>query len=430
MKEDTISGSYQLHEKIDRPLTIRLNNDQTLSIIDEEANEDYAYVKGKRITFYNSAYGSNDGKLTYLIDEIESIKESDISYVLVTTTDGQHFEHRMRNAPSTNTPIDFSMIRYQNPSYTDVVLMMHHVFSDPERFFFKDVLTGRLCIDMALLGKRGYEPLQGMKNNPQLSEIRLELEKQFQTITTKYGQNTVRFTPNKSDVNDVMHHFAQKNERNLFLETIRRVEWDGVKRVSRFLYECGGRAKGLNESQELEYLAAVIWALMLGVIEKNKNPTHQPVPVVPILMGPQGCGKSTVCRRLGGKFYTSTHESFDNSKAFFETIEGGVIVELKESTQFQSDGSEKIKAFIDGTELKYRKSYAEESSERIVRYCLIGTTNDETVLSDSTGNRRFFPVFMNIEKATIPPFYRTNEEIAQMWAEVLEAYNNGCRWSD
>lgn len=363
--------------------------------------------------------------------DVQHIKESmDIGYIIVEMANGQIYEIRKQDMKSINVPVDTSLIDYRSPAYSDVMTMFGLVYPEPQQYFFKDVITDRLYIDLAIFGRRGVRPLQGMKNNPELSQIRLDLEKQTKTVQSSYSSITYRFKPTKSDVNDVMHHLALANERNLFIETHRRVAWDGIARVNDFFYESGGRAKGLSNGQETDYLRSVLWAFLLGVIEKNMNPDHEPIPVVLVLMGEQGAGKSTICRKLGGAFYTSTHESFEDSKHFFESVEGGVIVELKESTQFKQDGSEKIKAFIDGTELKYRKSYAEESSKRVVRFSLIATTNDETVLSDSSGNRRFFPVFLDVSKALIPPFYRTEDEMNQMWAEVIEAYNNGARWSD
>lgn len=363
--------------------------------------------------------------------DVQHIKESmEIGYIVVEMANGQIYEIRKQNARPIETPVDTTSINYRNPIFADVLTMFELTYPEPGQYFFYDVITDRLYIDLAIFGKRGIKPLQGMKNNPELSQIRLDLGQQTTTIQKGYGSITYKFDPSKSDVNDVMHYLAMSNQRNLFIETHRRVAWDGIKRVDDFFYESGGRAKGLSGSQETDYLRSVLWAFMLGVIEKNMSTDHDPIPVVLVLMGEQGAGKSTICRKLGGAFYTSTHESFENSKQFFESVEGGVIVELKESTQFQQDGSEKIKAFIDGTELKYRKSYAEESSKRAVRFSLIATTNDETVLSDSSGNRRFFPVFLDVSKAVVPPFYRTEDEMNQMWAEVIEAYNNGARWSD
>ena len=363
--------------------------------------------------------------------DVQHIKESmEIGYIIVEMANGQTYEVRKKGVNPIQIPVDMSEINFRNPTFEDVRTMFYQTYPEADQCFFYDVITDRLYIDLAIFGKRGIKPLQGMKNNPELSQIRLDLCKHTKTVQKPYRVDVQKFNANKSDVNDLMHFMATSNERNLFIETHRRVAWDGIERVDQFLYESGGRAKGLTGGQEEDYLKSILWAFMLGVIEKNMNLDHDPIPVVLVLMGEQGSGKSTICRRLGGAFYTSTHESFEDSKHFFESIEGGVIVELKESTQFQQDGSEKIKAFIDGTELKYRKSYAEESSKRVVRFSMIATTNDETVLSDSSGNRRFFPVFLDVSKALVPPYFRTEEEMNQMWAEVIEAYNNGHRWSD
>ena len=54
-----------------------------------------------------------------------------------------------------------------------------------------------------------------------------------------------------------------------------------------------------------------------------------------------------------------------------------------------------------------------------------GTTNDDTFLRDRTGNRRFWPIGVDIENALYSVFTLSRADIDQIWAEAVSWYRQG-----
>ena len=416
---------------IESPLCPDVRDDGEIHLIDEVANEHYGKFVGKNLILDNGPVGE-EGSLIVPIRSIDSIYEGDVGYIHIRYKNGKITTHRMVGTQVEPNPIVFSKISYKHPNLNDHIEMIKKALPNCMDCLYVDVLNDRDMIDCYMLGRDGVVPLDPQQtNNVILSEVSLFLEREYHTVSFSNGlQKEERFTPKRAFVLEALLYLAKQRERNPFIDCIRRIPWDGVNRLDSFLYESGCRAPVLSKEDESWYLSTIMKSWLLGILERNLNPDYEPIPFVMLFMGEQGSQKSTICRKIGMKWYKSTHISFKDSKKFFENVQGSVLVELKESTQFAEDSVEQIKAFIDEVELNYRKSYAAESSQRAIRFSMAGTTNNQQNLRDSSGNRRMFPVIMTLSNAIIPPRNRSDEEILQMWAEALEMYNKGARWAD
>ena len=95
------------------------------------------------------------------------------------------------------------------------------------------------------------------------------------------------------------------------------------------------------------------------------------------------------------------------------------MCEIEELAAFQKSTIEDIKSFISAIVDIYRASYGKRI-ERHPRQCVfIGTTNNYEFLKDQTGNRRFFPITTDKNKATKSPFDDLTQDIVQqMFAEA------------
>lgn len=87
---------------------------------------------------------------------------------------------------------------------------------------------------------------------------------------------------------------------------------------------------------------------------------------------------------------------------------------------------EATKHFLSKTEDIYRVAYGRRTS-RFPRQCIfIGTTNDREFLRDKTGNRRFWPIDVGIQKPKKSVFIDMDDyEVSQIWAEAVELYKSG-----
>lgn len=430
MKDD-LTLELSLYDKLINPLSLQTNDEGITEIMDEEVNEIYGRVVKDRIIMYNAPYNDESGEqgLSYNIADIESIQEGEIGEIRITLNDGRTFYHNEKE--TIDAPIvDLSSIDLTKNDFINTKKLLYKVYPNIEKCIFIDVHQDKMFIDLKLFGRQGVVQFGGLRNNPELTEICCRLEQETQTfITNKGEQKTIRFTASKSNVHDILFLIGNAHKRNLFIERIRRVEWDGNQRIKYFLHESGASCRGLTYEHQAEYLNIVMSGILLSVLERNLDPDYKPIQFIPIFVGGQGAGKSMLCRIIGLKrWYRSSNTSFNDTKRFYETVEGGVIVELKESTQFKEDSMERTKAFSDEVELRYRKSYATDSSSRRIMFTMIATTNNETLLTDYTGNRRFYPVYIKYSDAEVKIEDRTEDEILQLWAEALELYKAGERW--
>ena len=150
------------------------------------------------------------------------------------------------------------------------------------------------------------------------------------------------------------------------------------------------------------------WAgqfLFLGAVTRAYEPGTK-IDEMPVLIGPQGCGKSTALRlalppERPEWFADGLHLAAD-PKARAEALQGRVIVEAAEMAGSTRAELESLKAFLSRTDdgsvrLAYRRN-----PETMLRRCVVvGTTNDSHCLpNDPTGNRRFVPIHVAAKKPT------------------------------
>lgn len=437
MENDRVS-STKLFAVVEKPLELTPIGGE-YRIEDVDANEQYAIASlsgsSARIRFYSegTADGLKHGML-YQLEEIDSIYEGKIGYVQVKTIDGSVFTHR-KNDRGEIIGFNRDEVSYTRPSADNIRAVMLHTFTNkaPE-FFYTDVINGRVMCDLAILGEDKVMAI-GDKSHYVGTSLLLELNhSEVQTIVQRNGETKrVQFNPTRGAVEDVITRWASQNQRNMFLESIRRIQWDGVDRVGTLLRDVGGICPYPGKGSE-SYLSDCMWAFLLGTIQRHVEDRYSAIPVVLVLMGGQGCGKSQFCQKLGvvagENFYGSTSESVANTRRFLESTQGSVILELTEATQFGSATAEQMKAIVDTTSLSFRDAYARDSTAHKIYYSMIATTNDMTLLSDGSGNRRFFPVVLRSDDAIIPAWDLEEYYIDQVWAQAYQAYRDGARYGD
>lgn len=234
-----------------------------------------------------------------------------------------------------------------------------------------------------------------------------------------YIENTYRlYHPTKWG--DALVQFQRERAYNPLEQKLECVEWDGVPRCKTFLNKW-------LKAEDSEYSQEVSRLIFAGGIHRLYEPGCK-FDCVPVLIGKQGSGKSTLCHWLAleDKFYNSLI-TVDGQKGS-EGLHGVWICELEElmavlSTSDHSNRAEKVKAFITRQDEYYREPYAKRS-ENHPRSCIfIGTTNKDQFLTDKTGGRRWYPVKVN---STARDLYDNEAEcrndILQAWAEMLDAY--------
>lgn len=191
--------------------------------------------------------------------------------------------------------------------------------------------------------------------------------------------------------------------------------WDGIPRVDTLLIDYLG-------AEDNEYVRAVTRKTLCAAVARVKTPGCK-FDIMLVLCGPQGIGKSTLVHRLGGEWFSDSLTISDmKDKTAAEKLQGYWIVEVGELAGLRKLDVETIKGFLSRQDDKYRASYGRVVGSHPRQSIIIGTTNAEDgYLRDPTGGRRFWPVSVPaIGKKRI--WDMTEEEVNQIWAEVLVLY--------
>jgi predicted P-loop ATPase len=143
-----------------------------------------------------------------------------------------------------------------------------------------------------------------------------------------------------------------------------------------------------------------------------------------VLEGKQGVGKSSLLKILAGEDNFSDNEIIGlNKKEQQEAIQGIWIYELAELEGLHKSDVTKVKLFASKTMDMARPAYGRSRVDRPRRCIIVATTNEDTYLRDTTGNRRFWPVWINGvvpcgDDKMLIDFEAVARDRDQLWAEA------------
>lgn len=189
-------------------------------------------------------------------------------------------------------------------------------------------------------------------------------------------------------------------------------DWDGVPRADTLLADYLG-------AEDTPYTRAVTRKTLIGAIQRVLEPGCK-FDTVLVLDGKPGIGKSTLLRKLGGKWFSDSLSLADTrDKTAAEKLQGVWIMEIGEMQGTRKADIDVLKGFLSRQVDEYRAAYG-RVVERHPRTAIIcGTTNSTTgFLRDTTGNRRFWPVPVN-GGGSLSVWDMTEETRDQIWAETM-----------
>lgn len=155
-------------------------------------------------------------------------------------------------------------------------------------------------------------------------------------------------------------------------------------------------AEYIDSPIEKKIIADVFDAWLAGCALHGLNPEHNEwsgATICPILVGPQGCGKSRftawVGQAAGKEYYNESIIDADDKDNRISLAKTWIWAADEFSGTMKKSKSEKIKNFLSRKEITERLPYAEHTQTRPRLASLIGTDNEAEPLRDKTGNRRF-----------------------------------------
>lgn len=196
--------------------------------------------------------------------------------------------------------------------------------------------------------------------------------------------------------------------------------WDGVRRVDTLLIDYLG-------ADDNDYTRAVTRKTLCAAVCRVQRPGCKFDSML-VLNGPQGIGKSTLIARLAGEWFSDSLSLNDTKdKTAAEKLQGYWILEIGELAGLRKAEVETLRSFLSRQNDIYRASFGKRATPHLRQCVFFGTTNAETgYLRDTTGNRRFWPVKTPGGKSK-HSWNLDEDEINQIWAEVLVYVNAGER---
>ena len=161
-------------------------------------------------------------------------------------------------------------------------------------------------------------------------------------------------------------------------------QWDGQNHVARLF----SRIPGIS-SEQLAYLS--IW-LRSAVAHWLQLDTMHGNEVVPVLIGAQGCGKTTFLRRLLPlqlREYYLDHLNLSNKFDKEMALTNNLLVNLDELEAIRPSQHAALKQTLSKNKVNGRPIFGKAQDDRPRYASFVSTTNNPHPLTDATGSRRY-----------------------------------------
>lgn len=188
-------------------------------------------------------------------------------------------------------------------------------------------------------------------------------------------------------IEEALLFITTQNEFHPVKDFLEALEWDGTSRVETAFKTY------LNAEMPEPYLSEVSRKFFLAMIRRIYEPGCK-FDHLPVFEGEQGIGKSSFGKILVGRewFMDGLPDLADKDAAL--NLQGIWLVEMSELSSLYRSQLEQAKAFISRETDKVRPPYGKRRID-LPRQCVfLGTTNSLDYLVDPTGNRRYWPVFV------------------------------------
>jgi putative DNA primase/helicase len=220
---------------------------------------------------------------------------------------------------------------------------------------------------------------------------------------------------NSKVAGEAVQTVARENSFHPVKDYLTALEWDGTPRLDGWLVSYLG-------AEDTPFVRASGARWLISAVARIFRPGCQ-VDHTLLLEGPQGIRKSTALRVMASDAWFTDHISHLGSKDSRIELHGKWILEIGELDRVRRGELESVKAFLTARTDHFRVPYGRRA-EDVPRSCVFAaSTNDQTPLTDETGNRRFWPV----ECGTIN-IDALSRDRDQLWAEAYKCYCEHAPW--
>lgn len=223
----------------------------------------------------------------------------------------------------------------------------------------------------------------------------------------------------RTHIDSALDVYAAERAFNPLQDYLNGLKWDGKHRLDSLFVEYLG-------AEDSPYTRTVTRKIMVAAVARAMNPGCKFDNML-VLCGTQGRGKSSILYRLSKGWFNDTVLTFEGKEAA-ELIQGAWIVEIAELNAMNRSDVSRVKQFLSQQIDRYRPAYGRNVRE-VPRSCVFfGTVNEMDFLSDLTGNRRFWPLDVDVTPGGGDVWKDlTDDTIDQIWAEAVMRWRIGER---
>ncbi len=266
-----------------------------------------------------------------------------------------------------------------------------------------NVMTGTPEYRMNAVGY-GFQPLdQAARNTMAIGALKAGIESWDKDLSRYIDSNLI---PKYEPMADYIRHLPRWNGRH---------DYAG---------ELAHRVKTDNPYWEEDFHK---WLLSMVAQWLGKNRQHGNA-IVPLLIGPQGSGKTTFCSRLLPGYlqaYFNDRLPMKNDNDIYLAMSGYALINIDEFDAMSKSQQPLLKYLLSKHDVKFRPPYGKTIQERQRFASFIATTNNRRPLVDPTGSRRFICVYADeIDNTGVINY-------DQLYAQLREELEQGRRyWMD
>jgi predicted P-loop ATPase len=257
----------------------------------------------------------------------------------------------------------------------------------------------------------GFHPLdQAARNTMAIKALKAGVDSWDKDLSRYIDSNLI---PRYYPMEDYLRHLPKWNGKKDYVgELAQRIK------TTR---SAEGRLQGKNPYWESDFHT---WMLSMVAQWLGKDRQHGNA-IVPLLIGPQGSGKTSFCHRLLPSWlqtYYNDRISMKNDNDIFIAMSSYALINIDEFDAMSKSQQPILKYLISKHDIKFRPPYGKVMEERQRFASFIATTNNLRPLTDPTGSRRFVCVYADeIDNSGTIPY-------EQLYAQLVEELQQGRRY--
>ena len=231
------------------------------------------------------------------------------------------------------------------------------------------------------------------------------------------AQKALNFNVTEGDVKAIL--VSKPPIYNPVTEFFADNEWDGVKRIDSYI-DC------IHPRRESNRFFFKKW--IVGMIHNWVNESKVVSPLTLVMVGQkQGVGKTTFIRNIMPQAladYYIESKLNHNDKDSVKLLTQALLLSDDEFGGKAHKEAEAFKELSDKAEVTMRVPYGTHNETFRRRAALAGTTNNNDILKDPTGNRRLIPILVeSIDFEGV-----TSVDAVQLIMEARKLYDEGFDW--